>query len=144
MKKIIIADLDGTIALIDHRRHFVTGGHSDWDAFYAAVSDDQPHVAVIAALQVLHLAGHPVHIVSGRDDITRPQTIAWLKKHGVPYDSLVMRAHGDYTPDDVLKDSWFYDSDLDDVLMVFDDRQKVVDMWRARGLTVFQVAPGDF
>ena len=25
-----------------------------------------------------------------------------------------------------------------------DDRQQVVDMWRAKGLTVFQVAPGDF
>jgi hypothetical protein len=25
-----------------------------------------------------------------------------------------------------------------------DDRQKVVDMWRAEGLTCFQVAPGDF
>jgi hypothetical protein len=27
---------------------------------------------------------------------------------------------------------------------VFDDRRQVVDAWRALGLTVFQVAPGDF
>ncbi|PPK92349.1 hypothetical protein CLV92_11595 [Kineococcus xinjiangensis] len=31
-----------------------------------------------------------------------------------------------------------------DVLAVFDDRQSVVDAWRAIGLTVFQVAPGKF
>ena len=34
--------------------------------------------------------------------------------------------------------------DIDDVYLVVDDRQKVVDMWRNLGLTVFQVAPGDF
>ena len=28
--------------------------------------------------------------------------------------------------------------------LVFDDRNKVVDMWRARGTTVVQVAEGDF
>ena len=28
--------------------------------------------------------------------------------------------------------------------MAFDDRQQVVDMWRERGLTVAQVAEGDF
>ena len=32
----------------------------------------------------------------------------------------------------------------DDVLMTVDDRQRVVDMWRAEGLTCLQVAPGDF
>ena len=30
------------------------------------------------------------------------------------------------------------------VVGVFDDRQQVVRMWRALGLTVFQVAEGDF
>ena len=34
--------------------------------------------------------------------------------------------------------------DIDDVFLVVDDRNKVVDMWRSLGLTVFQVAEGDF
>ena len=34
--------------------------------------------------------------------------------------------------------------DKDDIFAVFDDRQQVVDMWRDNGLTVFQVAQGDF
>ena len=34
--------------------------------------------------------------------------------------------------------------DKDDVFAVFDDRQQVVDTWRANGLTCFQVADGDF
>ena len=32
----------------------------------------------------------------------------------------------------------------EDNLIIFDDRQSVVDMWRSRGLTCFQVAKGDF
>jgi FMN phosphatase YigB (HAD superfamily) len=35
-------------------------------------------------------------------------------------------------------------ADIDDVFLVVDDRNKVVDMWRSLGLTVFQVADGDF
>ena len=38
-------------------------------------------------------------------------------------------------------DKWI---NKDDVFAVFDDRQQVVDMWRANGLTCFQVADGDF
>ena len=30
------------------------------------------------------------------------------------------------------------------ILCVFDDRTKVVNMWRENGLSCFQVAPGDF
>ena len=50
-----------------------------------------------------------------------------------------------YTPDDILKkDMLDKYADIDDVFLVVDDRQKVVDMWRSLGLTVFQVAEGDF
>jgi hypothetical protein len=31
-----------------------------------------------------------------------------------------------------------------EVLCVFDDRDKVVKMWRENGINCFQVAPGDF
>ena len=48
-------------------------------------------------------------------------------------------------PDEKLKLQWLSDMDWkDNVEMVFDDRQKVVDMWREIGLTCMQVAPGNF
>jgi len=50
-----------------------------------------------------------------------------------------------FMPDEILKKQMLDTFvDKDDVLMCVDDRQKVVDMWRAEGLTCFQVAPGDF
>ena len=63
-----------------------------------------------------------------------------------PYDALFMRAEGDSRRDSIVKQEIF-DTDVRDrwrVVGVFDDRQQVVRMWRGLGLTVFQVAEGDF
>ena len=58
---------------------------------------------------------------------------------------LKMRPIGDSTPDDVLKERW-----LDEALaqgknidFVFDDRPKVIRMWRRRGIFVFNCAQHD-
>ena len=51
-------------------------------------------------------------------------------------------------PDDELKQHWldtlFPDDKKNGILCVFDDRQKVVDMWRRNGVTCFQVDDGNF
>lgn len=146
---IVIFDLDGTIALIDHRRHYVQGKGSkatkeDWRNFYAACVDDEPNTPVVVILRVLFMAGHDVIIFSGRSDEVRPQTEEWLNKHRIPFHSLMMRKEGDYTPDEELKRSWLPLVSKEQILCVFDDRQKVVNMWRAAGLPCLQVAAGDF
>jgi hypothetical protein len=55
-----------------------------------------------------------------------------------------MRPAGDFTKDEILKESWIKEYDLSEILCVFDDRSCVVEMWRRQGLTCFQVAPGEF
>jgi hypothetical protein len=55
-----------------------------------------------------------------------------------------MRAAGDFTPDEELKWQWIAEYDLSMIMCVFDDRTKVVQMWRSLGLACFQVAPEDF
>lgn len=148
-KNIVILDLDGTLALIDHRRHFVQGKGSkatkeDWANFYAACVDDKPNEPVIAVLRMMRIWGIEVVIFSGRGDEVREQTQIWLLDNEIPYDKLRMRPEGDYTPDEKLKEKWLEEFDQSKILCVFDDRQKVVDMWRSKGLACFQVAPGDF
>jgi hypothetical protein len=46
-------------------------------------------------------------------------------------------------PNEELKRQWIQEYKLEDIICVFDDRTKVVNMWRDLGLTCFQVAPGD-
>ena len=57
-----------------------------------------------------------------------------------------MRAEGDNRKDAIVKMELFnkYIRHHYNVRRVYDDRQQVVDMWRSLGLTVLQVAPGQF
>lgn len=164
----IIFDLDGTLADCEHRRHFVQRpalyGASvcfdpkdgqiftkdiwkpNWKAFYEACDKDRPIIPVIAMLNALentYTLG--IEIWSARCESVRARTNTWLIQNGITdlerLKNLKMRPEGDSTPDDVLKEKW-----LDETLAqnkrvdyVFDDRPKVVRMWRRRGIFVFDV-----
>lgn len=145
MKNLVLFDLDGTLALIGHRLHFIEG-KKDWRKFFAACKDDLPNQPVIEVLRGLRKQGYQIWIVSGRSDEVKEETLHWLDQHDIPHDRLIMRGFGDRTSDDVLKRSWMVKGQIpkEKVLMVFDDRDSVVAMWRAQGLVCAQVAPGDF
>lgn len=147
----IIFDLDGTLANIDHRRHFVENGAKDWDAFFAACDKDLPTIWC-SVLATLWGTGHDVQIWSGRSEVVRGKTEHWLDTHiykprrSVGRPNLRMRPEGDFTPDEQLKRAWLSELIIAGVKpsAVFDDRSKVVDMWRDHGIACAQVAPGDF
>ena len=101
--------------------------------------------------QVLAESGHMIAIFSGRTDKNKMTTKHWLVKNNVPWCMLKMRptkGQDAFTPDDQLKqswlDGWVSQVGKDSIVGVFDDRLKVVDMWRKNGLTCFQVAEGNF
>jgi len=147
--KIVIFDLDGTLALIDKRRAISTkdNGKMDWDKFFDPrnIHLDLPNQLVIDMANMLHSQGYSIYILSGRSDKTEDATRDWLNKHNVNYSLLQMRPQSLlYKPDNDLKQDWLNMIGRDKVAMVFDDRNQVVDMWRSNGLTTFQVADGDF
>lgn len=136
-----VFDLDGTLADLAHRRHFLDA--KDYRGFFAAVGEDAPIPPVIGVLNALYAAGNKIEIWSGRSDECRAETEAWLARHGVPAGvTVIMRTAGDRRPDELVKREFLRGVDQPDV--IFDDRQRVVDMWRAKGIPCFQVAPGDF
>ena len=150
-KKIVIFDLDGTLALIDKRRAISTkdNGKMDWDKFFDPknIKLDVPNTPVIKMAQMLKSQGFTIVIFSGRSKVSYRTTRQWLIQNDVPFDMLQMRPTDDYhhyMKDSDLKKMWLDTIGVDNVAMVFDDRQQVVDMWRAQGLTCFQVAKGDF
>jgi hypothetical protein len=139
----IMVDIDGTLAL--------HGTRSPFDE--TRVHEDRPNLAVIACVQALDAAGYKIIYCSGRTEGCRVATEAWLEKWVVsllpgtkPWEALHMRPIGDVRKDALVKREIF-DREIREqfnVLAVLDDRQQVVDAWRELGLTVFQVAPGDF
>ena len=151
----VIFDLDGTLANIEDRRKLSTkdNGKMDWDKFFDPenIKLDKPNSAVIKMAQVLAESGHMIAILSGRSKGTQLTTKSWLNRNNVPYHVIKMRPTSKewmYMPDDELKQYWLDDLFPGDIknriVAVFDDRKKVVDMWRKNGLTCMQVAPGDF
>ena len=146
----VIFDLDGTLALIDKRRALAAkpDGKINWKTFFAPenIALDEPNWPVIESFKAMKAAGFIVGIFSGRDEISRQETMDWLAQHSIDPMFLRMRPKGSFTPDDVLKKTWLDEivANGNQVMCVFDDRDKVVKMWRENGITCFQVAPGDF
>jgi hypothetical protein len=156
MKPLYIFDLDGTLALIGHRRHFVEcpREQQDWAGFYAACDQDEQNEPIIElANSLLDENANEIWIFSGRSDEVREKTVDWLSSYltltrqELRGPILQMRADGDFTPDDVLKKQWLDEmlpEDRERLVCVSDDRDRVVKMWRDNGVTCLQVAAGEF
>lgn len=153
MNKAVIFDLDGTLAIIDDRRALAAkpDGKINWKVFFDPknIQLDQPNIPVIEMFNLLKNAGHKMIVFSGRDSINKNATKDWLAKHDIEPDILRMRPEGSFTPDDKLKRDWLHELpeigiNIKDILCIFDDRDKVVKMWRNEGLTCMQVAEGNF
>ena len=164
-EKWVIFDLDGTLADLEKRRKLCSieqgqnlskGKKMDWDCFFDPknIPLDEPKQDVILMAQALAEMGYKIAILSGRSYACDEMTRWWLAKHNVPWNILKLRPTKHpykYMPDEKLKLQWFNeifvdseDMDEAEVVAVFDDRDKVVNMWREIGLTCMQVAPGNF
>lgn len=138
----VIVDVDGTLALMGDRSPF------DWDR----VKEDTPNQAVIDLVQTLHSKGMKIVICTGRDGVCVAHTKCWLLDHNVPFDDFYMREEGNDEPDEKLKERFlekgqerrFSILEKYNVQFVLDDRDKVVRMWRRKGLVCLQVAEGRF
>lgn len=148
---IFIFDLDGTLADIRHRLHYIQSAPKQWNEFHAACIYDTPNMPVIRVLDGLQWH-HEILIFSGRSDSVRFETICWLEVHTLLPAARIraglrMRLAGDHTPDHELKRRWLHEMHAERrsrIAGVFDDRARLVRMWREEGLTCFQVAEGDF
>ena len=146
-KKIIICDIDGTLADIEHRRAFVRTKPKNWPAFNRAMVHDTPHTDIIWLFQVLQeQSGTVMLLASGRGEEDRTKTEKWLAEQNIHYTQLFMRPAKDSRSDDIIKKEILEQVRVEygEPFMVFDDRNQVVDMWRENGVRCCQVAPGDF
>jgi len=158
MKDLYIFDMDGTISDSTHRTHLISNREDPhrWKKFTAASKDDPPNEAVLKMLGMIINAGNDVLIFTGRSDEVRADTVLWLKSFVGDYTddffdfdtALVMRPEKDHREDTVLKMDWYQnlltEQDRKRLVAVFEDRSRMVKMWRELGVTCFQVANGEF
>lgn len=140
LESVYLVDIDGTIALCGDRDIY-DGSKVHLDT----VNNDVAHV-----VKILATLGHRIVFMTGRSEEFRAQTAKWLIANGfvsgLTKAELHMRPEGDTRKDSVVKHELFNKRVRGkyNVAGVFDDRNQVVEMWRAIGLTVFQVADGNF
>ena len=143
----VIFDVDGTLMNIDHRRHHVEQRPKDWKAFRKDMIYDTPNKDVVMMAKLLQEAGHRIIISTGRLEEDKELTLKQLKDAGVNYSLALFRGMWEqYHSDSEVKEGMLADMKKlgFNPTMAFDDRDRVVDMWRANGLRVFQVDKGNF
>ncbi len=90
-------DIDGVLADVSHRMHFLAGRRPDWEGFFAAAVDDAPlpeGLALVAEAQ----KECEVAYLTGRPERCRPDTLHWLRTQALPDGNLAMRADRDHRP----------------------------------------------
>ena len=149
LDKVAIVDVDGTLACLDHRLHFIQREPKDYDSFFGKVSSDMYFHSIVSAVVNLCLRGYKVIIVSGRPASTGYDTNKWLMSAGIPFEHLFMRNSGDHKPDHEAKEEilqMMFKAGLrkDAIKVVIDDRDSVCDgVWRKHGLPLIQVDRGN-
>jgi len=101
-RAIAVIDLDGVLADVRHRVRHLDGPRRDWDAFFAGIPDD-PVLAEGRAVVERLQADHELVYLTGRPERTRPETEAWLERHGLPRGRVIMRRERDRRPARVTK-----------------------------------------
>jgi predicted kinase len=150
--KAFLVDLDGTIASNGPDRDNPNRGYFDWHR----VGEDLPIDRIIDIIRIFEDAGLTPIYVSGRDGSCFDQTYKWIATHVYGWTQpvysrdndiiLYMRPEGDMRKDSIVKLEIF-DNEIRnnyDVQFCIDDRDQVVAAYRSIGLTVLQVADGDF
>jgi phosphoglycolate phosphatase-like HAD superfamily hydrolase len=146
VKKVVIFDIDGTLADNGHRQYLVTEGHKEWEKFFSLMGDDAPILTIIELCQVLFASNcYEMLIFSGRPERYRKLTEHWLTWNNVPSLPVRMRKDGDYRPDAEVKEEMLLEllGEGKQIAFVVDDRKLVVGMWRNHGIVCLQCAQGD-
>jgi TFIIF-interacting CTD phosphatase-like protein len=163
--KCIWSDLDGTLADVEHRRHYVRPTvvatehrlediptepvkfKPNWKGFFEEMVLDSVDETCRYILD--NASGmYPIVYATGRPDNYKQQTETWLEENNLRYpgSSLFMRARNDMRKDDIVKEIIleFEVKTKYNVFFALDDRDQVVKMLRKHGVKVLQIAEGNF
>lgn len=131
-----IVDTDGTMA--DH-----VGVRNPYDPTRYHL--DKVHENVARTVWNLEMT-HAIIGVSGRKEKFRDVTLDWWRSHArIQPDEFYFRKDDDDRSDDVVKAEIYEDHIRGrfNIIGVFDDRGRVLRMWRAKGFTTFAVGDTD-
>jgi hypothetical protein len=136
---LVVLDIDGVLADVRHRLHYLASRPKNWEGFFAAAKNDQV-LEVGAEFAKRAATTHEIVYLTGRPDRLRAATQSWLDEQGLPAGRLVMRSEGDRRPSAVVKLHELRRLRRESTVeLLVDDDPSVIEAARAAGFTV-QVA----
>jgi hypothetical protein len=133
VRELAVFDIDGVVADVRHRLHFLDSRPKDWSGFFAAAGADTP-LAEGVALAREALRTYDLAWLTGRPERLRAVTERWLADLDLPSTPLVMRRDRDFRPARLAKrDELRRLAAGRDVAMVVDDDPDVIEALAAEG-----------
>jgi hypothetical protein len=142
MNKIILIDLDHTLTDAFWRDEMI--GIAPWDVYHSeAIHDNPAHDFVEFIGPFYDKPCYSLIGITSRPEKFRDLTMKWLCKHNVFLEDLWMRPNDNYQAAGPMKielcqnklgDLW-----KDRVLCIIDDNDRVIESFRAEGITCLQV-----
>lgn len=137
MKPVAVFDIDGVLADVRHRLHFVQSRPKRWGDFFAA-ADADGLLEQGSALAGSMAQTHEIRYLTGRPERIRAVTQSWLGRHSLPAGRLTMRPNRDHRPSRIFKQErvqgWLDCGD--EISLVVDDDASVVEMLQGLGVAV--------
>tara|TARA_R100001086_G_scaffold190625_1_gene108047 strand:+ start:230 stop:679 length:450 start_codon:yes stop_codon:yes gene_type:complete len=149
MKRIILCDIDGTLATIGDRAKILEKDkltEKEYDEFNAQSESSSCIEDIANIIRNLKDSETKIYLITAREKKWKKITQSWLKLNEIPYDNLLMRNDGDKNSDADVKLKIVKEYvNPKRVWFVLEDRDDVVQMYREDlGLTCLQVNKGDY
>ena len=153
--KIVLCDLDGTLASSQWRDHLVEGDKKYYPEYYRGIPFDNVIPDVMNMLKDHKQQGCEIIYITAREEVlsetqkrpggevnketlpVRKWTLDWLTKHGAPKGLLIMRKHKDSRPSSVVKMEMVKEvvgKNIANVVLALDDNKHVIEMYKSMGI----------
>lgn len=143
--KIVLCDIDGTVADISHREHYLINkdqkGRTNWKAFFSEMNKDTVREEIRSLLYDCYCVQYaPCEVVflTGRPEDYRDVTEKWLEDNRFYYTELHMRPKGDRRPDWIVKSEAVLTLlEKYDIMHALDDRRPVINMLKEKNIRIY-------
>lgn len=132
----VVVDMDSTLCFNTTRRPWYGEGAAE------GMINDVPNGCVCDVIAELQKS-YPIILATGRDTSQEEVTKQWLSDHEINISEFYFRKEGDYRKSVEVKKEQIEDIMKNyNILVVFDDCEPIVQMYRDMGLTVLQPNKG--
>lgn len=148
----VIFDIDGFVVNIDDRRKRILSGRKnneiDWTEFFNGIQKDKPIKSGILIVKAFinYLPQVDIMFLTGRTEYVRYETLKWLSdKLEISENKidLTMRPENNFDEDYVFKEKVGAELGFRNIKLVFDDNEKIIDMWRSHNVPCCQFNAGE-